>query len=94
MIHLEIYDKRSRKISLTKKQWSHIKYHHPNVEEDEIRETISNPDKVIYDEREDIESFYRFFKHKNQKSKFLKIVVSFLNNEGFIITSYFMRTIK
>jgi len=95
LLIFEITDKTGRKILLTKKQWNHIRQHHTEVENsEEISETILKPDKIILDEREGVENFYKFFKHKKQKSKFLKIVVKFLNNKGFIITSHYTRTIK
>ena len=95
LLIFEVTDKTGRKILLTKKQWNHIRQHHAEVENsEEISETILKPDKIILDEREGVENFYKFFKHKKQKSKFLKIVVKFLNNKGFIITSHYTRTIK
>jgi len=91
----EIIDKTGRKIRLTRKQWSHIKRDHPNIESPrEISKTIQNPDKVITDEREDVNNFYKYFKHKKQKSKFLKIIVKYLNGQGFIITAHFVRYIR
>ncbi len=91
----EIKDKIGRKICLTKRQWNHIRQHHAEVENpEEIIQTLEKPDKIILEEREGVEVFYKFFKHKKQKSKFLKTIVKFLNNEGFIITSHYTRTIK
>ncbi|MBS3093521.1 hypothetical protein J4456_02995 [Candidatus Pacearchaeota archaeon] len=72
----EISDKTGRKIRLTQKQWKHIRQHHADVEtEEEIAETIRKPDKHINDEREGVEYYYKFFKHKKQKSKYLKVIV-------------------
>ncbi len=94
-IIFEITDKTEREIRLTKKQWSHIRFHHSEVENpEEIYETLKKPDSIILDEREDVENFFKFFKHKKQKSKFLKVIVKFLNNEGFVITAHFVRSIK
>ena len=91
----ETIDKSGRKIRLTKKQWSHIRQHHAEVETPgEIEETLQNPTNIILDEREDVENFFRFFKHQKQKSKFLKVIVRFLNTEGYVITAYFVRMIK
>ncbi len=44
--------------------------------------------------REDVNNFYKYFKHKKQKSKFLKVVVKYLNGEGFIISAHFLREIR
>jgi len=96
MNHLfEVIDKTGRKIRLTKKQWIHIRKDHPNVETpEEIYETIQNPDKIFGDEREEVSNFYKFFKHKKQKSKFLRVIVKYLNGDGFILSAYFVRNIK
>ncbi len=94
-IIFETTDKTGRIIRLTKTQWSHIRQHHADVENpEEIEETLQKPDSVILDEREDVENFFKFFKHKKQKSKFLKVIVKFLNVEGSVITAHFARTIK
>ena len=91
----EITDKSGRRIRLTRKQWSHIRQHHAEVENpEEIEETLQNPDNIIPDEREDVENFFKFFKHKKQKSKFLKVIVRFLNTEGYVITAHFARTVR
>lgn len=94
-IIFEVIDKNQRNIRLTKRQWGHIIQHHAEVEhQEEIKETLQKPDSIILDEREDVEYFYKFFKHKKQKSKFLKVVVRFLNKDGFILSAHFTRTIK
>ncbi|MBA3064735.1 hypothetical protein FP803_04835 [Candidatus Woesearchaeota archaeon] len=94
-IIFEVLDKTRRRIRLTKKQWAHIKQHHAEIENpEEIEKTLQNPDSIILDEREDVENFFKFFKHKKQKSKFLKVIVRFLNTESYVITAYFVRTIK
>lgn len=91
----ETTDKSGRKIRLTKKQWSHIRQHHSDVESlDEILKTIENPDNILSDVRENVETFFKYFKHKKLNSKFLKVIVRYLNGEGFIITAHFTRTIK
>ena len=91
----EINDKTGRKIRLTKKQWGHIRRNHPNVESpDEILKTIQEPDKIIIDEREGVNNLYKYFKHKKQKSKFLKVIVKYLNGNGFVLSAYYLRNIK
>jgi|TARA_Y100000294_G_C8318970_1_gene241873 hypothetical protein len=91
----EITDKTGRKIHLSKERWKHIREYHPNIENpDEISESIQKPDKIIVDEREDVNNFYKYFKHKKQKSKFLKVVVKYLNDSGFIMSAHFTRNIK
>ena len=91
----EIVDKTGRKVRLTKEQWSHIREFHPNVEgPEEIILTIQKPDKLIVNEREDVEYFFKYFKHKKQKSKILKVVVKYLNSDGFVLSAHFVRNIR
>ncbi len=94
-IIFEVTDKTKRKIRLTKKQWRHIKAYHPNVETpDEIHETLKKSDKITFDEREDVNNFYKYFKHKKQKSKYLKVIVKYLNGDGFVMSVHYARNIK
>ena len=91
----EVTDKNSRKVKLTKERWSHIRIEHPNVESfEEIIESVQNPDKIIEDEREGVEYFFKYFKNKKWKSKFLKIVVKYINKEGSVLSAYLTRSIK
>jgi len=88
----ELIDKNSKKVYLTKERWSHIKQGHPNVPNaEEIKETISNPTKLI--QEEDILIYYRYFKHRKEASKYMKVIVKYLNGTGFVITAYFVRNV-
>ncbi len=92
----EIIDKTSRKIRLTKRQWSHIRKKHPEVENhEEIIKAIRNPDKIIknlYDES--INHYYKYFKEKKSPNQFLLVLVKYLNGDGFVVTAYFEKNIK
>ena len=91
----EVKDMAGRKIHLTNERWKHIREYHPDVENyEEVSETLQKPDKIIVDEREGVNNFYKYFKHKKQKSKFLKIVVKYLNGNGFVMSAYFTRNTK
>ena len=91
----EFVDRRGRKVSLTKDGWKHIRVEHPNVESlQEIEDTLKNPDKVINDQGEGSEYFFKHFKHKKLKSKFLKIIVKYINMRGNILSVHFVRNIK
>ncbi len=81
----EVVDKRGRKVRLTKERWTHIRTEHQNVEsQEEIIMALRRPDKIINDEREEVEYFFRYFKNKRWKSKYLKVVVKYINNDGSI----------
>lgn len=56
--------------------------------------TLQNPDKIIDDKREDAEYFFKYYKHKKQKSKFFKVVVKYINEEGTILSAHFVRHIS
>ena len=52
------------------------------------------PDKIIeYDPEERMVHYYRYFKD-SKSPRYLLVVVKYLNGEGFILTAYFMRSIK
>jgi calcineurin-like phosphoesterase family protein len=89
----EVTDKTGRKIRLSKKQWSHIRRDHPNVTEEEVEHAIKNPLKIVQDEDNRF-FYYQFFKHRKSKSKFLRVIVNYLNGDGFVITAHPLRDIR
>ena len=92
---LEVIDKNGRVVHLSSERWSHIRKYHADIERfEEVSETLKNPDNVFADEREKVTIFYKFFKNKKQKSKFLRVVVKYLNGSGFVMSAYFVRNIK
>ncbi len=87
----EVIDKTGRKIRLTHKQWKHIQQDHPNnVKIEDIEEAIKNPIKIIQ-KRINSAFYYQYFKHRKEPAKYLRVVVKYLNDDGFIITSYFVK---
>jgi len=91
----EVIDKTGRKVRLTKDRWTHIRENHQNVEDtEEIIQTLQKADRVIIEERENVEYFFKYFKHKKYKSKFLKVIVRYLNNEGDVLSAHFVRNIR
>ncbi len=77
----EIKVKDGRKIRLPQKQWSHINQRHPNVEVQYIEETLNNPTNTIFDEENNITLYYKYFKHRKESTKYLKVMVKYLNGE-------------
>jgi len=55
--------------------------------------TLKNPDKII-NVKDDIGNYYKYFKYIKSKSKYLKLVVKYLNQHGFVVTAYFVAKIK
>ena len=91
----EVEDKSGKKIHLSNERWKHINQEHPEVAPyfEEIKETLKNPVKITsYEFDENIRYYYKYFKER--ESKYLLVIVKYLNNHGFIITAYFVRYIK
>lgn len=93
----EIKDKSGRDIYLSKERWTHINQEHPEVSGyiEEIKETLKSPTKIkTYEYDGDIRYYYNYYKSRESPSKYLLIIVKYLNGDGFIITAYFVRNIK
>lgn len=92
----EITDNTNRKIHLSNERWKHIRKKHPEVGEiEKIKETIQNPDKTTsYGLDETIHYYYKFYKHKKPFQRYLLVIVKYLNNHGYVISSYFETYIK
>lgn len=91
----EVIDKTGRKIHLTKERWKHIMKKHPEIQDLELmKETVRNPDKIVsYDLNATVKYYYKYFKYRRSNS-YLLVVVKYLNGKGYIITSYFERSIR
>jgi len=93
----KVKDKSGRLIYLTDERWKHIKSEHPEVTNflEEIKETITQPTKVtaFYD-NEKIKYYYKYFKKLKSPEKYFLVIVKYLNGNGFIITAYFVKSIR
>ena len=92
----EVKDKTGRKIRLTKRQWSHIRKKHPEVDKYELmEETVSKPDKTTdYDIDESVKYYYKYYKDLPSPYRFMRIIAKYLNGEGFLISAHFVRTMQ
>ncbi len=93
----EVVDKTGRKIRLTKKQWTHITMTHAEMGNylEEIKKTLNNPLKIIdHSFKEDLRFYYTYQKNRKHPEKYLRVIVKYLNGEGFVITAQFNRYIK
>ncbi|GAB6274431.1 MAG: hypothetical protein STSR0004_12940 [Peptococcaceae bacterium] len=62
---------------------------------DKICETMSNPDTIVRSRTDlDVELFYRHYEITPVTGKYLCVAVKILVGDMFIITAYFMDTIK
>ena len=85
----EVKDKSGRLIRLTDIQWSHISVRHPIVEKEKIQETIKNPNVV--NEKDGLMLFHNYYKHRKDSEKYLRVIIKYLNGDGYVITAYYMR---
>ena len=86
----------SKRIRLTYTQWKHITEKHREVDSQLklIQETLVDPEFVLYSPSEENFQYYRFQKDSPVTDKYLLVVVKHLNQEGFIITAFFVRKVK
>src|SRR3989344_6197491 len=91
---LEVIDKQGKRVYLSKERWKHISKHHPNVNSlHDIEETIKTPISTINNEEENIVAYFSHFKLREGPAKYLKVVVKYLNGEGHIVTSYYVKSL-
>lgn len=83
-------------IRLTEPQWSHIKGKHAECEgqTDKMISTITNPDVIYFDGREDVYHYLKHFHRTPVTEKFMLVIVRHLNGEGFVITAFFISKIR
>ena len=85
---LNIIDKNGKEIYLTLERLKHIQKHpHMHDPIENIKETLKNPTTIRYENN--INYFYKEFKHLDPSERYLMISVKYLNDNGFIITSFF-----
>ena len=92
----ELIDKTGREIRLTKRQWRHITTTHAEMTNylEEIKITLEKPLKIISQEKGGLVRYYSYQKHRKHPEKYLRIIVKYLNGDGFMMTAHFVRNIK
>lgn len=89
---LEVKDKTGRTIYLTDERYSHI-LKHPEMQNSItiIEQTIKNPHKITsYSIDSDTKFYYSYHKGRKSKARYLRVVVKYLNGEGFVIAAFFV----
>ena len=82
-----------RKIHLSDKQWKNIINFHPNVENPEkIKEVLLNPLIIKKDNFDSSLNYY--YKYDKTKNMHLMVSVKYLNGDGFVITSFYIKKIR
>jgi len=82
---------------LTQERQEHIENDHPEMsgQLDNIRDTLLSPDTIVKSRTdEDVELFYKHYKITPVTEKYLCAVVKVLIGDLFIITAYFIDSIK
>lgn len=96
MAIFEAQSKLGRKVRLTHTQWNHVTLRHGELrgQETKIKETLQEPDFVLYSERDDNYQYHKFYSETPVSEKYLLVVVRQLNDEGFVITAFFLRKVR
>ena len=96
-IVFEVKDKTGRKLRMTDFNWHHIVKRHPEIasQKDKIIETLENPDKITASrEDEDVKYYYKHYKTLPSPYNFMRIIAKYLNGEGFVISSHFVKALQ
>ncbi|MCR4405207.1 MAG: hypothetical protein NUW06_08060 [Candidatus Acetothermia bacterium] len=96
MLIFEVRSRLARRVRLTKAQWDHITSRHRELkgQESRIRTTLRDPDFVLYSRSDDNYQYHRFFSKTPVAGKHLLVVVKHLDDEGFVITAFFLRKVN
>lgn len=82
-----------RRIHLSDKQWKHIMQFHSNVDNPEkIKEVLLNPLTIKEDKFDNFLKY--FYKYDKTKNMYMIVSVKYLNGEGFVITSFYVKKIR
>jgi len=96
MIVFESQSIERKNIRLTETQQLHILQGHKECAEqtDKMILTIKSPDVIYFDPAEEVYHYLRFFSDTPVTEKFMLLIVKHVDNEGFIITAFFISKIK
>lgn len=97
ILNIWLEDIFKRKIRFSQERKNHIENSHPEMsgEMNKIQETLQNPDIVVKSKVDiNVELFYKNYKNTPIGEKYLCVVVKVIEDDNFIITSYFTDTVK
>lgn len=96
MAVLEVRSKLGKRIRLTQKQWAHIREEHAELDNQQaaIGEALEQPDFVCYNMQEGGYEYYKHYRETPVMEKYLKVVTRHLNDEGFVITAFYLSRIQ
>lgn len=96
MVIFEIRSCLNKKVRLTRTQWDHTVFRNRELrgQKEKIIQTIQHPEIVLYSQTDDNYQYYRYYSNNPVCGKYLLAIVKHLNDEGFVITAFFLRKIK
>lgn len=91
----EVQSKLGKRVRLTQVQWEHVTTRHRELRSQQasVRSTLQDPDFVLYSPSDDNYQYYKFFPKTPVTEKHLLVVAKHLNDEGFVLTVFFLRKI-
>ena len=91
---LEVIDSTGRTIHLTEERYKHI-LRHPDMQNKliDLQDTLLHPLRITNHD-DAIRYYYRFYKERMSRAKYLRVIVKYLNGTGYIITSYFAESLS
>ncbi|MFH1649505.1 MAG: hypothetical protein ABIA93_03075 [Candidatus Woesearchaeota archaeon] len=92
-IVFEVQDFSKRRIRMTSERLSHIVAEHPEIVpySEELIRVLKEPERVNAKSKT-VYYYSRFYKQREQSQQLL-VIVKYLNNHGFVITAYFVRSL-
>ncbi len=96
MAVFEVVSKMGKKIRLTEVQWAHTSSKHPELENqiDNMITTLQEPDYVYHSTKEENFHYLKLFEQTPVTEKYLLLIIKHLNDEGFVITGFFVSKIR
>src|SRR3989344_1698050 len=89
-----IKDKNGKKTHLTKERLKHIQKH-PHMQDpiENIKETLTNPSAIRFEDNKNTAYFYKEFKEMHKLERYLLVSVKYLNGAGFVVAAFFTNKI-
>ena len=92
----ETDSKLGKKVRLTETQWAHIRRKHKELDRQvqQMILTIKEPSFIYHSLAEDNYYYYKWFEQTPVTAKYLLLIAKHLNEEGFVITAFFVSRIR
>lgn len=96
VIVFETLDRSGRVVYLSKERWLHIQEHvEMRGRLEDIKTTLESPLKITpLASDATINYYYRYYKQRVSRARYLRVIVKYLNGRGFIVTAYFVMNLQ